>query len=225
MSGTVYNTFGSVFGDSQNSLYVIDLVNKRVIRNGVSVAGGNGTGTLPNQFTYLVDGCVDNEGNIYILDRISDFKFRVQKWAPGAAAGVTVYSRDTVGGGLTPKAITVDAYKNLYIAEWANEVVWKIPAGGGAAYVVAGGNGRGNAPNQFDNISDIELDHLGNLYVSDLANSRIQKWVPGATSGVTEPIISPTSFPGQVLTLGIYIDKYRRLFIARDGRVSRWQLR
>ncbi|RZK57025.1 MAG: hypothetical protein EOO91_10955 [Pedobacter sp.] len=51
--------------------------------------------------------------------------------------------------------------------------------------VVAGGNGTGNAANQLFNPNRLFVDKEGNLYIPDMANNRIQKWAPGATSGTT----------------------------------------
>ena len=50
---------------------------------------------------------------------------------------------------------------------------------------VAGGHGQGFAANQFDGPTDVKLDDAGNLYVADSLNNRVQRWAPGATTGVT----------------------------------------
>ncbi|MCX2573376.1 T9SS type B sorting domain-containing protein [Pedobacter sandarakinus] len=51
--------------------------------------------------------------------------------------------------------------------------------------IVAGGNGTGNAANQLYNPNRLFVDREGNLYIPDMANNRVQKWAPGATSGIT----------------------------------------
>ena len=50
---------------------------------------------------------------------------------------------------------------------------------------VAGGNGRGSAPNQLNGPQGVAVDGSGAVYVSDRNNQRIQKWAVGATQGVT----------------------------------------
>ena len=50
---------------------------------------------------------------------------------------------------------------------------------------VAGGNGAGNASNQFIGPSSVFVDGSGNIYVTDRGNNRVQKWAPGATIGTT----------------------------------------
>lgn len=52
-------------------------------------------------------------------------------------------------------------------------------------YVVAGGNGYGSAANQLAAPGDVHIDAVGNVYVLDGNNNRVQKWAPGATAGVT----------------------------------------
>lgn len=51
--------------------------------------------------------------------------------------------------------------------------------------VVAGDNGSGNAANQFASPEVIRLDASGNFLILDKFNNRVQKWTPGATTGVT----------------------------------------
>jgi len=57
--------------------------------------------------------------------------------------------------------------------------------GKGAVTTVAGGNGSGSAANQVDSPKGITIDDLGNLYVTERNNHRVQKWAPGATVGIT----------------------------------------
>ncbi len=50
---------------------------------------------------------------------------------------------------------------------------------------MAGGNGYGAAANQLIDPLGVYLDAGGNLYVGDNGNNRVQKWLPGATAGIT----------------------------------------
>jgi sugar lactone lactonase YvrE len=55
--------------------------------NGVSAAGGNGEGSSAAQLSRPYGVAADGSGNVYVADVLNH---RIQKWAPGAAAGVTV---------------------------------------------------------------------------------------------------------------------------------------
>src|SRR5438552_3777503 len=61
-----------------------------------------------------------------------------------------------------------------------------LPAGAVVGGVtVAGGNGNGSAANQLGWAWGVTVDGSRNVYIADTANSRVQKWAPGAVSGVT----------------------------------------
>ncbi|CAF1107201.1 unnamed protein product, partial [Didymodactylos carnosus] len=51
--------------------------------------------------------------------------------------------------------------------------------------IVAGINGKGSEPDQFDTPYDIFIDEYNNMFVADSLNHRIQKWPPGSTKGAT----------------------------------------
>ncbi|CAF4295281.1 unnamed protein product, partial [Adineta steineri] len=43
--------------------------------------------------------------------------------------------------------------------------------------LIAGGNGQGSSSDQFDLPADLSLDREGNLYVTDMMNNRVQKFL------------------------------------------------
>jgi len=51
--------------------------------------------------------------------------------------------------------------------------------------IVAGGNSAGSSAEQLNYPEDVYVDIDGSMYIADRLNNRIQKWVPGATSGIT----------------------------------------
>ncbi|WP_276481729.1 NHL repeat-containing protein [Paraflavitalea pollutisoli] len=51
--------------------------------------------------------------------------------------------------------------------------------------VVAGNNGYGSAANQFQTPEVLLIDAAGNFIILDKFNNRVQRWTPGATTGVT----------------------------------------
>jgi gliding motility-associated-like protein len=90
---------------------------------------------------------------------------------------------------------------------------------------VAGGNGYGSAANQLSRTFEIFVDGGGNIYVSDLNNSRVQKWAPCATSGVT--VAGGNGYGFQLNQLadpeGLWVDRSGNVYVCDGGcRVQKW---
>lgn len=95
--------------------------------------------------------------------------------AGGNTSGVTLYE---------PRDLFVDASGNMYIVDGSLYAVIKWAPGATSGVVVAGGNGKGSALNQFFTPQSVVVDNAGNVYVSDDLMARVTKWAPGAASGV-----------------------------------------
>ena len=229
-----------LFIDAAGDLYVCDEPNSRVLEFppgststtlGVVVAGGNGAGSNPNQFNYPHSVWVDGSGNIFIADLSN---FRVQKWAPGAAAGTTVAGGNGAGSALNqfgsvngPTGVTVDAGGNLYVADFSNNRILKFPPGSTGAtlgVVVAGGNGAGSNPNQFSYCQDVYVDGSGDLFISDVGNQRIQEWLPGATQGITVAGAAVSAVPSISEIIGLTLDAAGNIYVADQSgeQVTEW---
>ncbi|MFY7885573.1 MAG: hypothetical protein ACOVOV_12110, partial [Dolichospermum sp.] len=74
---------------------------------------------------------------------------------------------------------------DMYISDWNNHRILRWTIGATSGVVVAGGNGAGNAPNQFEFPSNAFVKSNRDIYITDYGNSRIQLWANGATTGVT----------------------------------------
>ena len=153
-----------------------------------TVAGGNGGGSAANQLYYPFGVFVDGSGNTYISDQSNH---RIQKWAPGATSGVTVAGGSGTGSAANhfnfPTGLYVDASGNIYVSDNGNNRIQKWTTGATSGVTVAGssvGIG-GSSANQLNSPTSVYLDNSGNMYISDHSNHRIQKWAPGASSGVT----------------------------------------
>lgn len=185
------NSYSGLVLDGNGNSYVsdadLDAVQKFAPGNtiGVTVAGGNGSGWAANQFGTPETLCLDAAGNLYVVD-LNTFGFdgRVQKWAPGAAAGVTVAGASS-NSLIQPVGVAVDEAGNVYVSELWDSRITKWAPGANNGVIVAGGNDSGNAANQFNYPRGICRANDGTLYVADSRNHRIQKWAPGATEGVT----------------------------------------
>jgi gliding motility-associated-like protein len=177
-----------VAGDG--TIYIPDMENDRVQKwlpgatSGITVAGGNGKGAGPNQLNKPTSVFLDQQGNIYVTDQNNN---RVQKWAPGATQGVTVAGDGRYGILNYPTDVFIDANGNIYVSDQGNSVVRKYPPGGAViGQVIAGvASNSGSGANQLYSPTAIYIDPAGNLYICDTDNMRVQKWVPGATAGVT----------------------------------------
>ncbi|WP_185155656.1 Ig-like domain-containing protein [Rudanella paleaurantiibacter] len=91
---------------------------------------------------------------------------------------------------------------------------------------VGGGNGQGSGANQFNFPYDIFVDGGGNVLVADRNNHRIQKWAPGATTGVTVAGGNGAGAGANQLAspLDIFIDASGNLYIADQDnhRIQKW---
>ncbi|HLY72046.1 MAG TPA: T9SS type B sorting domain-containing protein [Puia sp.] len=157
--------------------------------SGITVAGGNGFGSAPNQLFNPQYVFVDANGNLYVSEVVNE---RVQKFPPGSTSstnGTTVAGGNGPGSAANqlwqPIGIFVDAKGNLYIADQFNQRIVEWVPGAANGVTVAGGNGTGALANQFNDPYGIYVDGSGNIYVADWLNSRVQKWAPGALSGIT----------------------------------------
>src|SRR5690606_7388130 len=72
-----------------------------------------------------------------------------------------------------------------------------------------------NANNQLNTPADVYLDIAGNIYIADKSNHRIQKWVPGATSGTTVAGTGTSGNGNDQLNnpTGIYVDGAGNIYI------------
>ncbi len=91
---------------------------------------------------------------------------------------------------------------------------------------IAGGNGYGSAANQLSFVVGFTADAEGNLYIVDSDNHRVQKWAPGATSGITVAGGNGNGNAANQLSYpyGITIDAQGNLYIAdsENQRVQKW---
>jgi trimeric autotransporter adhesin len=189
--------------DSAGHIYIADFDNTRIREfddNGaITTVAGNGTGGYTGdgllatkaEINYPYDVAVDLSGNLYIADTTNTVIRRVD-----ASTGVisTVAGNGTAGfsgdGGPAtsasmtgPTGVTVDAAGNLYIADWQNNVIRRVDAGGiiqtvaGNFHLGKGYAGDGNvAASAMLNLPwGVAVDSHGNLYIADTYNNRIRK--------------------------------------------------
>ncbi|CAF0985603.1 unnamed protein product [Adineta steineri] len=127
------NSSGYIFIDKDQSVYVSDRNNHRVMKwrkdakEGTIVAGGNGQGTNLSQLSRPYGVIVDDLGQIYVADWFND---RVVRWREGKEEGEIV-----VGGNdgenqpnqlKGPNGLSFDDEENLYVADLLNQRIAKF---------------------------------------------------------------------------------------------------
>jgi gliding motility-associated-like protein len=97
------------------------------------------------------------------------------------------------------------------------------------AKTVAGGNGIGTAPNQFNEPHGVFVDAAGNIYVADAMNNRIQKFPPGSTNATDGITVAGGNGPGPAANqlnspLSVFVDAAGDIYVADflNGRVQKF---
>lgn len=165
-----------VFVDNNGVIYVTDKDNSRIQKwlpgaiAGTTVAGGNGRGSKSNQLNEPIGSIsIDAAGNLYVSD---SFNHRVQKWEPGASAGITVAGGNDRGSGANqlnnPFDICFDNSGNLYISDSNNYRVQKWAPGATSGTTIIQAYGDDVSKNLIKSApTAIFVDNKGNLYVAD----------------------------------------------------------
>jgi hypothetical protein len=160
----------------------------------------------------------------------------------GDSVGVAVNENSTLGviaggngsgQGLTqlsyPKGICLDRQGNLYVCEWFNNRITKWLPGATSGVIVAGGNFiNGSNANQLNSPTDVFVDFAGNIFIADQGNHRIQKWAPGATTGITVAGGNGAGAAANKLNspVSIFVDKQGNIYVSdqNNNRVQKWSL-
>ena len=207
---------------------VIGTNDRNFAPDALTIAGTGTSGSGATQVSYPYGIAVDGSGNVYIADHEN---FRVQKWAPGATAGTTVAGTGVYGSSASqltkPEGLFVDATGNIYIGDAFNHRVQKWAPGATSGVTVAGVTGiSGTAANLLSHPYGVFADATGNTYVCDQNNHRVQKWAPGATSGIT--VAGGNGGGGGANQLnypaGLFVDESGNIYVAdlNNARIQKW---
>ena len=182
---------------------------------------GNGN----NQFSFPYNIVRDKQsGTLYVSDHGND---RVMRYIEGSNTGVLVAGGNGTGNNINqlnhPMGIYFESLSNsLIIANtYANNIVrWRI---GDSNWTLFAGNlnaSSGNLPPSLSNPFAFTIDPIGNMYVADSSNHRIQFFSLGQAEGRT--IAGITGVQGSSSTLlrspfAITLDNQLNLYIGDTG--------
>ncbi|CAF3289583.1 unnamed protein product [Rotaria socialis] len=221
------NQPNGVYVDTNSNIYVADSVNGRVqffssgALSGTTVAGIGGNGSTSNQLNNHCGLALnENSSTLYIADTNNH---RIMSYASGAIAG-TVVAGGNGAGTLNnqlynPMAVYFDSASNsLVIANTGAHAIVRWVIGAAGWTLVAGYPGfSGSSPTMLNNPACVIFDSLGNMYVADTSNHRIQFFSAGQRNGTT--IAGVTGVPGNAANLlnnprSIALDNQFNLYVA-----------
>ncbi|MBU2020186.1 MAG: hypothetical protein KJ941_11125, partial [Bacteroidetes bacterium] len=194
---TLTASFGSPDGicsDQSGNLYIVeqgnDLVRKITPNGDVSTFAGSGIQGdddglgVKASFNRLQGICIDNSGNLYVMDRI-----RISKITPAGEVSTIVRKRSGYQDGPVSVAkigdfqggICIDNQGNLFVGELHKHRIRKITPQGivstfaGAMDGTSGNTNGTGTDARFTNPSGICADASNNIYVCDYGNNLIRK--------------------------------------------------
>ncbi|CAF1403426.1 unnamed protein product [Adineta ricciae] len=185
-----------LYVDSNDNVYVSDSQNNRIqlwnhsASIGTMVAGTGMNGSANNQL-FSPCGIVQNPSTktLYIVDYTNQ---RVMSYTSGASTGTVVAGGNGLGTSNiqlnNPVGIYFDSFTNsLLIANHgANNIVrWVL---GASSWTLVAGNINGSSGNSSTTLNSpaaVILDPMGNVYVADSLNNRIQLFMSSQSEGIT----------------------------------------
>lgn len=191
-------------------VYVVEGTSTKVYKNGVYVGVQNTASALTcfNTSMKLCFGGDIGGGSIEYYDGAFDDIFFYNRAVTSAEAS-QLYS-------LTSNPCSIST--NVPSAPSLNY----LPYG----TTVAGRNGAVSAANQLTSPNGVAVDAIGNIYVADFYNNRIQKWAPGAISGTTVAGGNGAGYGANQLNspTGVVVDAVGDIYIADQAnhRIQKW---
>ena len=229
--GVAADNLGNIFvADSRNNMI------RKISPEGMvtTLAGTGAAGSVDGRgdtatFFFPEGVAVDNNGNVFVADTHNSL---IRKISPDGfvttLAGQRIYhtipGRDTSVRFDNPSGIAADRKGNVYVADWANNLIRKISPGGIVSNIA--GNGDRGAKDSSVSFASfylpgaITLDSTGNLYVADTYNNMIRKISPeGFVSTIAGKTVRGSANGKGVAAsfshpAGIVVDKEGNIYIS-----------
>lgn len=238
-SNQLYRPYGIYIDDDDQSIYVADCYNHRIVKwkfgakKGQIIAGGNGRGNRIDQLDSPTDIIIDKKtDSIIICDQGNRRIVRLSR--QNNTNGEIIISN------ISCSRLAIDRNGDLYITDYDMHEVrrWNIKMTNGKIIIigedgpetngilVAGGNGEGYEFNQFNGPNQISVDKEFSVYVTDWNNHRVMKWIKGAKEGIT---VAGGHGQGDDLSqldhpVGLVVDQLGNVYVAdsNNDRIVRW---
>ncbi|UJR12541.1 hypothetical protein I4U23_016717 [Adineta vaga] len=186
---------GLYYDDYRSTLYLAETQPNKVMRwpSGQTLpsTGSTACNAAGGWFSQPYGVVGDRLGNIYVAH--SDCH-TIVKWAPNATSPILIAGMGTSGSSSRhlnfPRHMCLDENNSfIYVADSNNHRIQRFSTDGSGnrtGVTVAGGNGAGSGADRLNTPAGVFVSRkTGSIYVSDLNNHRIQKWLVNATSGST----------------------------------------
>ena len=216
-----------VIDKETNSLFIADLVNRRVLRWSRRQGTTHGEVIIDNINCRAL--AIDHQRYLYVSD---NEKHEIRRYTIGDKNGIIVAGGNGQGNQLNqlncPTYLFVDEEQAVYVSEWNNHRVMKWNKGTNHGIVVAGGRGQGSALTQLSDPRGLFVDTSGAIYVADSNNDRVMRWPKEAQQGTV--IVGGNgegNAPNQLnCAVALSFDRHSNLYVVDEynHRVQRFDI-